>query len=68
MSHKCSCASAVQIWIFAKARKLGMTKMTAVLLLGLLRRERKGPANIGFESAIILSLYVGAVIVQANLG
>ena len=42
--------------------------MTAVLLLGLLRRERKGPANIGFESAIILSLYVGAVIVQANLG
>ena len=42
--------------------------MTAVLLLGLLRRERKGPANIGFESAIILALYAGAVIVQANLG
>jgi len=42
--------------------------MTAVLLLGLLRRERKGPGNIGFESAIILALYASAVIVQTNLG
>jgi hypothetical protein len=28
--------------------------MTAVLLLGLLRRQRKGFAGIGFESAFVL--------------
>jgi len=33
--------------------------MTAVLLLGLLRRERHGIANIGFESFLILVLYLG---------
>ena len=38
--------------------------MTAVLLLGLLRRERSGVATIGFESALILSLYVAAVLVM----
>lgn len=38
--------------------------MTAVLLLGLLRRERAGVARIGFESAFILVLYVGAVLVM----
>jgi cation:H+ antiporter len=38
--------------------------MTAVLLLGLLRRERTGVARIGFESAFILVLYVGAVLVM----
>jgi len=31
--------------------------MTNILLLGLLRRERHGVANIGFESAIILVVY-----------
>ena len=30
-----------------------------VLLLGLLRRERRGVANIGFESVLVLLLYVG---------
>ncbi len=35
--------------------------MTAVLLLGLLRRERHGFANIGFESALLLLIYAGAV-------
>jgi len=34
--------------------------MTAVLLVGLIRRERSGPANIGFESVTILAVYVGA--------
>jgi cation:H+ antiporter len=34
--------------------------MTAVLLMGMLRREKKGIANIGFESFLILVLYVGA--------
>jgi cation:H+ antiporter len=37
--------------------------MTGVLLLGLLRRERHGFANIGFESALLLAIYVGAVAV-----
>lgn len=36
--------------------------MTGVLLLGLLRRERLGFAGIGFESALILVLYVGSVV------
>lgn len=31
--------------------------MTGVLLLGLLRRERSGPGNIGFESVAVLVLY-----------
>jgi cation:H+ antiporter len=35
--------------------------MTAVLLLGLLRRERQGMANIGFESVMVLGLYLGGV-------
>jgi len=33
--------------------------MTAVLLLGLLRREKYGFANIGFESLLILLIYAG---------
>jgi cation:H+ antiporter len=36
--------------------------MTGVLLMGLIRRERRGIANIGFESFAILVLYVGAVL------
>ena len=35
--------------------------MTAVLLLGLVRRERYGVANIGFESLLILLLYLFGV-------
>lgn len=38
--------------------------MTAILLLGLLRREPGGVARIGFESAFVLVLYVGAVLVM----
>lgn len=34
--------------------------MTAILLLGMLRREKRGIANIGFESFLILMLYIGA--------
>jgi cation:H+ antiporter len=34
--------------------------LTAILVLGLLRREERGPANIGFESFFILLLYLGA--------
>lgn len=36
--------------------------MTAVLILGLLRRERYGVGNIGMESAIVLALYAFGVI------
>ncbi|WP_026381683.1 sodium:calcium antiporter [Afifella pfennigii] len=39
--------------------------MTAVLLLGLIRRERSGFANIGFESAGILAIYFGAILAAA---
>lgn len=37
--------------------------LTSVLLLGLLVREREGFARIGFESVIILALYIGAVLI-----
>lgn len=42
--------------------------MTAILLLGLLRRERSGIGNIGFESAMIFVIYGGAVALQVSLG
>lgn len=35
--------------------------MTAVLLLGLIQRERHGFANIGFESALLMLLYGGGM-------
>ncbi len=37
--------------------------MTGVLLLGMLRRERRGIANIGWESALVLALYAGSIVV-----
>jgi cation:H+ antiporter len=37
--------------------------MTGVLLLGLLRREKSGIGNIGFESILVLLLYLGALVV-----
>jgi cation:H+ antiporter len=36
--------------------------MAAVLLLGLLRREEHGIGNIGFESVLVLVLYLGGVL------
>ena len=42
--------------------------MTAVLLLGLLRRERLGIARIGFESFIVLLLYAGGMLVIGVIG
>jgi cation:H+ antiporter len=35
--------------------------MTAIMLLGLLRREKYGIGNIGFESFFILLLYAGGI-------
>ena len=37
--------------------------MSAILLMGLLRREKHGPGNIGFESALVLVLYLATVAV-----
>ncbi|HSR73002.1 MAG TPA: sodium:calcium antiporter, partial [Kiloniellales bacterium] len=42
--------------------------MTAVLLLGLLRREKHGIANIGFESLLVLVIYLTGVGLQLYLG
>lgn len=39
---------------------LGIT-MTAILLLGLIQRDKKGAGGIGFESALILLLYGAAI-------
>ncbi|WP_341229239.1 hypothetical protein [Nocardioides salarius] len=41
--------------------------MTAVLLMGLIRREERGPGRIGFESAAMIVLYVlGVTVVVAG--
>ncbi|MFP3943638.1 MAG: sodium:calcium antiporter [Alphaproteobacteria bacterium] len=37
--------------------------MTAVLVLGLLQRERHGFANIGFESVLLIVLYAGGALI-----
>ncbi|WP_271078884.1 sodium:calcium antiporter [Aurantiacibacter sp. MUD61] len=42
--------------------------MTAVLLIGLLRRQKQGPAGIGWESVILLVLWGGGATLQATLG
>jgi len=39
--------------------------MTAILLIGLIVREQKGPGRIGLESSALLLVYAGAVAVQA---
>lgn len=38
--------------------------MTAVLIGGLVVRERRGPAGIGFDSSALLVIYAGAIAVQ----
>jgi len=40
--------------------------LTAILLLGLIHRERKGPANIGFESVGVLVFYLIGVAVLVS--
>ena len=42
--------------------------MTGVLMLGLMYREKQGPAGIGRESLLLLSIYAGAIAVQAFVG
>lgn len=40
--------------------------MTGVLLLGLIYRERYGPANIGLESTALLIIYMGSLSILAT--
>lgn len=49
-----------QLYLIALA-----TAMTGILLMGLLRRQRHGIANIGFESLALLLLYAGGMVVFA---
>lgn len=42
--------------------------LNGILLLGLLRRQKVGFANIGFESALVLSLYAGSFALLAFTG
>ncbi|MDZ7825184.1 MAG: hypothetical protein U5R48_03045 [Gammaproteobacteria bacterium] len=37
--------------------------MTGILIMGMLRRERQGPAQIGFESVGIIGCYLAGVVV-----
>jgi cation:H+ antiporter len=41
--------------------------MTSVLLMGLIYRERHGPANIGVESVALLVLYLGGLVVLTTV-
>ncbi len=42
--------------------------MTAVLVLGMLSRQKDGVGRIGFESALILALYIASVVVMVLSG
>lgn len=42
--------------------------MTGILLLGLIRRERYGVGRIGFESAALITVFAGGVMIQAVQG
>lgn len=42
--------------------------MSATILIGLVVRQRDGPAKIGFESLAVLAVYAAAVAVQAMRG
>jgi len=37
--------------------------LTSVLLIGLVRRELRGPGNIGFEGILVLTMYLGGFLV-----
>lgn len=37
--------------------------LTSILLLGLVRREKRGIANIGFEGVLVLGFYVGGFLI-----
>ncbi|MGR8949247.1 MAG: sodium:calcium antiporter [Gammaproteobacteria bacterium] len=54
--------SAKEIFWLANA-----TLMTCILLMGLIYRERRGPANIGLESVTLLLLYFGGISVLGGV-
>ncbi|CUH24008.1 Inner membrane protein YrbG [Jannaschia seosinensis] len=39
--------------------------MTAILIAGLIRRQKQGPGGIGVETVLLIAVYLGAVGVQA---
>lgn len=39
--------------------------LTSIMLLGLVRRERSGIGNIGFEGVLVLTLYLGGFLIVA---
>jgi len=41
--------------------------MTTVLLLGLLRREKHGIANVGSESVLIIAIYVAGMVIMSTM-
>ena len=51
-----------------EAARMAERARRAVLLLGLLRREKSGAGNIGFESVLVLAIYAGAILFQIALG
>ncbi len=42
--------------------------MTAILLMGLVAREKRGPGGIGVESVLLIVVYAGAVALQSVQG
>lgn len=42
--------------------------MTAVLLMGLVRREKFGLGNVGFESLLVIGLYLGGIVLLLLAG
>jgi cation:H+ antiporter len=44
------------------------TLLNVVILMGLIRRERRGPGNIGFESLLVLILYSCGLVVLTWMG
>lgn len=44
---------------------VGSALMTTVILAGLLRRQRQGPAGIGFEGVTMALIYAGVVVLMA---
>jgi cation:H+ antiporter len=42
--------------------------MVAVLMMGMILRQKHGPAGIGLESVVMLTIYLGAIVIQTGAG
>jgi cation:H+ antiporter len=40
--------------------------MVGVLMMGMILRQKHGPAGIGFESVVMLAIYLGAILIQTG--